>query len=118
MEDKQLAELAQLARSGDHEAFEQLYVATIPQVYRTLYVLFKTTKSRIHVPSLSGQHIERTAVRGQDAVYMSDSGRQHLIWAEEESGASKAVQYELIAQHSDREWLFRIANSVGAWEGG
>lgn len=39
MEDKQLAELAQLARSGDHEAFEQLYVATITQVYRTLYVL-------------------------------------------------------------------------------
>lgn len=39
MEDKQLAELAQLARSGDHEAFEQLYVATVPQVYRTLYVL-------------------------------------------------------------------------------
>lgn len=80
------------------------------------YRIFKTTKSRIHVPNLSGQHIERTAVRGQDAVYMSDSGRQHLIWAEEESGAGKAVQYELIARNDDREWLFRLANSVAAWE--
>lgn len=39
MKDKQLAEWAQLARRGNDEAFEQLYAATISQVYRTLYVL-------------------------------------------------------------------------------
>lgn len=79
------------------------------------YRIFMTTKSRIHVPALEGQHIECTAVRGQEAVYLSDSERQHLIWAEEEPAAGKAVQYELIARQADREWLFRIANGVADW---
>ncbi|MGZ9585900.1 hypothetical protein [Paenibacillus marinisediminis] len=37
---------------------------------------------------------------------------QHLIWAEEETGSGKALQYELLAESCSCDWLISIANSI------
>lgn len=79
--------------------------------------VMKTTKSRIHVPNMEEQIIEYLTVRGQKAVFLSNSGQQQLIWAEEDSGTRKAIQYELLAESCHRDWLINIANSVTEYKG-
>ncbi len=74
--------------------------------------IFNTTKSRIHVPDMEMEKIEYLQIRGNEAVYLTNSGRQHLIWAEEETGTKKALQYELLADSCSRDLLFGIANSI------
>ncbi|MFF2091041.1 hypothetical protein [Paenibacillus sp. NPDC058174] len=74
--------------------------------------LFGTTKSRIHVPDMEQQTIERLLIHGQEAVYLQNDEVRQLIWAMEVPQTSRAVQYELRAEHSDREWLLHIANTI------
>ncbi|WP_042163977.1 hypothetical protein [Paenibacillus gorillae] len=74
--------------------------------------LFGTTKSRIHVPDTEQQTIERLLIHGQEAVYLENIEVRQLIWAMEVPRTSRAVQYELRAEHGDREWLIRIANTI------
>ncbi|GGG77539.1 hypothetical protein [Paenibacillus radicis (ex Gao et al. 2016)] len=74
--------------------------------------LFGTTKSRIHVPDMEQQTIERLRIHGQEAVYLESEEMRRLIWATEHPQAPRAVQYELLAEHGDREWLLEIANTI------
>ena len=74
--------------------------------------IFRTTKSRIHVPDIDQHTIEHLTVRGNQAVYVADSERQQLIWAEEEPEAGSRLQYEILAERSNRDWLVIIAESL------
>lgn len=74
--------------------------------------IFGTTKSRIHVPNIERHIIENLTIRGNDAVYVGDSERQQLIWAEVGPNMGKALQYEILAERSSRDWLISIASSL------
>jgi hypothetical protein len=74
--------------------------------------IFGTTKSRVHVPDMEKQIIEHLSVRGNQGVYVADNQHQHLIWAEEEQGSSKPLQYEILAEQGNRDWIISIAESL------
>jgi hypothetical protein len=74
--------------------------------------IFGTTKSRIHVPDREQQTIENLTIRANEAVYVSDSKKHRLIWAEVGPNMGKALQYELSAEHSSRDWLISTAESL------
>jgi len=71
-----------------------------------------TTKSRIHVPDIGQHTVEHLTVRGHEAVYVADQGRQQLIWAEEDFASCKPLKYTLSAERSDRSWLMNIAENL------
>jgi len=74
--------------------------------------IFKTTKSRVHVPDIGKEEIGRLRVRGHEAVYLQNDGRRQLIWAEPESGSGKVLQYELHGENLGRDEMIRIAESA------
>ncbi|WP_336776485.1 hypothetical protein [Paenibacillus sp. MMO-58] len=74
--------------------------------------IFGTTKSRIHVPDEDKHTIENLTIRSNDAVYVGDSEVQQLIWAEMGPTMGKALQYEILAERSHRDWLISIAESL------
>ncbi len=74
--------------------------------------IFRTTKSSVHVADLEQQTIEHLSVRGHQGVYVADNQRQHLIWAEEERGSRKPLQYEILAEQDNRDWIISIAESL------
>ncbi|WP_422656824.1 hypothetical protein ACK8P5_13645 [Paenibacillus sp. EC2-1] len=73
--------------------------------------IFGTTKSRIHVPNIEQHTIEHLKIRGYDAVYIADGEKQQLIWAEE-TIPGNPLQYELLAERSNRTSLVKIAESL------
>lgn len=73
--------------------------------------IFGTTKSRIQIPNLEHHAIEQLMIRGNEAVYVGEREKHQLIWAEVESGG-KALQYEILAERSNRDWLISIAESL------
>ncbi|RXZ84872.1 hypothetical protein EBB07_02320 [Paenibacillaceae bacterium] len=76
------------------------------------YRIFRTTKSRIHVPDIEQHVIEHLTIRGNEAVYLADHHRQHLIWAEEDTGIPTPLQYEIICDNQNKRWLLGIAHNL------
>ncbi|MFB9327742.1 hypothetical protein ACFFSY_17580 [Paenibacillus aurantiacus] len=74
--------------------------------------IFGTTKSRIHVPELQQGMIENLMIRANEAVYVGNTDKQQLIWAEVGPSRGKALQYELIAEQNNRDWLIALAGSL------
>ncbi|GAB6927853.1 hypothetical protein JCM10914A_18360 [Paenibacillus sp. JCM 10914] len=78
------------------------------------YRIFKTTKSRIQVPDMMGQTIQPLTIRGHEAVYLSNTGIQQLIWAEWDNSLNQAIQYEITSNSNDwdSQHLIAVANSL------
>jgi len=76
------------------------------------YRIFRTTKSRVHVPDIGKEEIGQLRVRGHEAVYLANEGRRQLIWAEPETVMGAALQYEIHGTDLDREALIRIAETA------
>lgn len=74
--------------------------------------IFGTTKSRIHVPDLEKHTIENLTIRSNEAVYIRNNELQRLIWAEVGPTKGKALQYEVVAEHSNRDSLISISESL------
>ncbi|MEK4436360.1 hypothetical protein [Paenibacillus sp. FSL K6-2862] len=74
--------------------------------------IFGTTKSRIQVPDMEKQTIEKLTIRSNEAVYIGDNESQRLIWAEVGPTRGKALQYEVVAEDSSRDWLISITESL------
>lgn len=74
--------------------------------------IFGTTKSRIHVPNVEHHTIENLTIRSNEAVYIGDSDKQQLIWAELGPMFGKALQYEILTECRSRNWLISIADSL------
>ncbi|ULL14764.1 hypothetical protein DVH26_10070 [Paenibacillus sp. H1-7] len=74
--------------------------------------IFGTTKSRIHVPDVEKHTIEHLTIRTNEAVYVGDNEIQQLIWAEVGPTMGKALQYEVLAERSNRDWLISISESL------
>ncbi|NUU63618.1 hypothetical protein [Paenibacillus agri] len=74
--------------------------------------IFGTTKSRVHVSDIEQHTIDNLMIRANEAVYIGDSDKQQLIWAELGPKLGKALQYEILAEHSSREYLISIAESL------
>jgi hypothetical protein len=74
--------------------------------------IFGTTKSRIQVPNIDQHTIESLTIRTNEAVYVGDSEKQKLIWAEVGPNKGKVLQYEVLAERSNRDWLVSIAESL------
>lgn len=74
--------------------------------------IFGTTKSRIHVPEVEKNTIENLTIRSNEAVYVGYNELQQLVWAEVGPTMGKALQYEILAKHSNRDWLISISGSL------
>ncbi|WP_341281570.1 hypothetical protein [Paenibacillus sp. FSL H8-0537] len=74
--------------------------------------IFGTTKSRIHVPDVDKHTIEYLTIRSNEAVYVGDNEIQQLIWAEMGPTMGKALQYEVLAERSNRDWLISITETL------
>lgn len=74
--------------------------------------IFGTTKSRIHVPNVEQHTIENLTIRVNEAVYIEDSEKQQLIWVELGPNLGKALQYEISAERSNRDYLISITDSL------
>lgn len=75
------------------------------------FQIFGTTKSRIQLPDIEEYTFENIQIRGNEAVYFGDDKKQQLIWIEMDS-RDKALQYEIVTECSDRDWLISIAESL------
>ncbi|WP_418037760.1 hypothetical protein [Paenibacillus xylanilyticus] len=74
--------------------------------------IFGTTKSRIQIPDVEKQTIEKLTIRSNEAVYVGDDELQRLVWAEVGPTTGKALQYEVVAEESNRDWLISITESL------
>lgn len=63
------------------------------------------------VPEVKKHTIENLTIRSNEAVCVGNNELQQLVWAEVGPTMSKALQYEILAKNSNRDWLISISGS-------